>query len=190
MTVADAASSSKVEVTLEAPEDEPGAELEPVVEDTPEKAPETAAKPEKAKKEARKPRKGKPKDEEAPDEGDGPSIAAHPRAARSVARAKSWGALVGFVLGGYLSLPTHTVASAGLRALVAGLICWVAVWAGAVFFWRRMVMLEIRAREDELVRAVEAARSRNQAAAAQGAQAAARAQAAAQFAGEAPGARR
>jgi hypothetical protein len=89
-----------------------------------------------------------------------------------------------------LSLPTHTVAGAGVRAIVAGLVCWVAVWAGAVFLWRRMVMLEINAREQELVRAVEEAQSRNQAAASQGAQAAARAQAAAQLAADAPGARR
>ena len=107
-----------------------------------------------------------------------------------MARAKGWGALAGFVLGGYLSLPTHTVASAGVRAIVAGLVCYVAFWAGAVFFWRRMVMLEIKAREQELVRAVEELRSRHQAAATQGAQAAARAQAAAQLAGDAPGARR
>jgi len=179
------------EATLEAPEDEPGAELAPVGPvDVPEdEAPEAAAVPEKKAKEPRKPRKGKAKEQDAP-EGDGPSIAAHPRAARSVARAKSWAALAGFLLGGYLSLPTNTVASAGVRAIVAGLVCYVAVWAGAVFFWRRMVMLEIKAREEELVRAVEEVRSRNQAAAAAGAQAAARAQAAAQFAGDAPGARR
>jgi hypothetical protein len=176
------------EATLEAPEDEPGAELEAPAADAPEKAPEPAPAPAKAKK-ARKPRKGKPKDDEAA-EGDGPSVAGHPRAARSVARAKSWGALLGFLLGGYLSLPTHTAASAGVRAIIAGLVCYVAVWAGAVFLWRRVVMLEIKAREQELLRAVEELRSRNQAAATQGAQAAARAQAAAQLAGDAPGARR
>ncbi len=177
------------EATLEAPEDEPGAELEPAaLERAPEAAPEAPAAPPKAK-EPRKPRKGKARDEEAP-AGDGPSVAGHPRAARSVARAKSWAALGGFLLGGYLSLPTNTVASAGVRAIAAGLVCYVAVWAGAVFFWRRMVMLEIKAREQELVAAVEEVRSRNQAAAAQGAQAAARAQAAAQLADGQPGARR
>lgn len=186
------------EATLEAPEDEPGAELDAEAAIEPsefEIAAEAArAAPQETKgkakaKEPRKPRKGKAKDDE-PGEGEGPSVAAHPRAARSVARAKSWGALTGFLLGGYLSLPTHTVASAGMRAIVAGLICYVAAWAGAVFFWRRMVMLEIKAREQELVRAVEEVRSRNQAAATQGAQAAARAHAAAQVAGETPGARR
>ena len=51
-------------------------------------------------------------------------------------------------------------------------------------------MLEIKAREQELVRAVEDVRSRNQAAATQGAQAAARAQAAALLAADTPGGRR
>ncbi len=177
------------EATLEAPEDEPGAELEvPAADEAREKAPEAAAAPAKAK-EARKPRKGKPKDDEA-HEADGPSVAAHPRAARSVARAKGWAALVGFLLGGYLSLPTNTLASAGVRAIVAGLVCYVAVWAGRSSSGDELVMLEIKAREQELLLAVEEVRSRNQAAATQGAQAAARAQAAAQLAGDAPGARR
>lgn len=176
------------EATLEAPEDEPGAEAptELLAVDPGGEAGGEPAKAPKAK-EPRKPRKGKPKDDGAGTDGDEvPSVAAHPRAARSVARAKSWGALAGFLLGGYLSLPTHTLASAGLRAIVAGLVCWVAVWAGAVFFWRRMIVLEIRAREDELARAVEEMRAKNQAAAAQGAQAAARAQAAAQVAANSP----
>ena len=72
----------------------------------------------------------------------GPSVAAHPRAARQVARAKGWAGLIGFALGGYLSLPTNTLAAAGLRALVAGIVCYVVAWAGAVFVWRRLVMLE------------------------------------------------
>ncbi len=93
---------------------------------------------------------------------DGPSIAGHPRAVRSVARAKGWGALIGFVLGGYLSLPTHTVADAGLRALISGAALYVAVWAIAVFVWRRLVIIEIKAREAQLVSAAEAMRARSQ----------------------------
>jgi len=85
--------------------------------------------------------------------GDGPSIAAHPRAARGVARAKGWGGLVGFVLGGYLSLPTNTLAASGVRALIAGVACYVVVWAGAVFVWRRLVMLELKGREQQLLAA-------------------------------------
>jgi hypothetical protein len=170
-------------VELEAPEPPAGGSAAPVAA-PPAAKPAAEAKAALEAKAPRKPRKGKPPaDDDAGQEG-GPSVAAHPRAARSVARAKSWGALGGFLLGGYLSLPTHTLASAGVRAIVAGLVCYVAVWAGALFFWRRVVMLEIKAREQELVKAVEAASARNQAAAAQGAQAAARAQAAADIAQE------
>lgn len=73
----------------------------------------------------------------------GLSLAEHPRATHSVARAKAWGGLAGFVLGGYLSLSTHTLADAGLRALAAGVVCYVATWAIAVFVWRRLVVAEL-----------------------------------------------
>lgn len=82
-----------------------------------------------------------------------PTIAAYPRAARSVARAKSWGGLVGFLLGGYLSMPTNTLAEAGLRALIAGVVCYVVVWAAAVFAWRRLIAIEIKGREQQLANA-------------------------------------
>jgi hypothetical protein len=179
---------AEAEATIEPAEAEP-VEIEAPA--PPEPAAEPAAdaedagegKAKKPAKEPRKPRKGKPPaDGEGADES--PSIAAHPRATRSVARAKSWGALVGFVLGGYLSLPTHTLVSAGVRALIAGTVCYVAVWAGAVFFWRRMVPLEISSRQEAMVREAEALHARHQAAASQGAQAAVRAQAAAQLAQE------
>lgn len=85
-----------------------------------------------------------------PDSGK-PSVAAHPRAARSVAQAKGWGGLAGFLIAGYFSLPTSTLAEAGLRALVAGSVCYVAAWAGAVFVWRRMVMIEVKGREQQLL---------------------------------------
>jgi hypothetical protein len=108
---------------------------------------------------AEKAGKGKKGADEAAPSADGPSIAAHPRAVRAVARAKSWGGLAGFLLGGYLSLPTNTLAGAGLRALIAGVVCYVAVWAGAVFLWRRLVMLEIKSREQQLAAAVKAAQA-------------------------------
>ncbi|HYM66353.1 MAG TPA: hypothetical protein VEW68_03600 [Patescibacteria group bacterium] len=111
-----------------------------------------AAKAGKAKK-AEKAKKGAKGSKAAEPAGDGPSVAAHPRAARGVAQAKSWGGLAGFLLGGYLSLPTNTIAGAGLRALLAGVVCYVAVWAGAVFLWRRLVILEIKGREQQLLAA-------------------------------------
>jgi hypothetical protein len=85
-----------------------------------------------------------------PDDASGLSVAGHPRAARAVARARSWGGLGGFLLTGYLSLSTGTLAGACLRALVAGIVCYVVVWAAAVFLWRRLVVLEMKAREQAL----------------------------------------
>lgn len=125
---------------------------EPVAASPSPRAPEAggagaAKKPAKGEKGAKTKKK---ESEEAVDPGT-PSIAAHPRAVRSVDRVKAWGGLVGFFVGGYLSLPTHTLADAGLRALVAGMLCYVAAWAGAVFVWRRLVALEIKAREQELM---------------------------------------
>jgi hypothetical protein len=84
-------------------------------------------------------------------------LAEHPRAVRSIARAKAWGGLGGFLVGGYLSLPTQTLVGAGLRALAAGVVCYVAVWAAAVFLWRRLVVAELRAAQQEAL-ATEVAR--------------------------------
>ena len=70
---------------------------------------------------------------------------------RSIARAKAWGGLAGFLVGGYLSLPTQTLVGAGLRALAAGVVCYVAVWAAAVFLWRHLVVAELRAAQQELL---------------------------------------
>jgi hypothetical protein len=83
----------------------------------------------------------------------GLSLAAHPRAVRRVAEAKAWGALAGFLLGGYLSLPTHSAFEAALRALAAGVVCYVVVWAAAVFLWRRLVVAELRHAQHELLTA-------------------------------------
>ena len=154
------------EATIEAPPADP-VQAPPAPAEPEATEPAKPPKEEKSKKDKKdkKSKKGKEADDELPG---GPSVAGHPRAARSVERAKGWGALVGFVLGGYLSLPTHTLLAAGLRALIAGVILYVAVWAASVFFWRRMVMLEIKAREQELLAAVAAARAQLQAGAAEG----------------------
>ena len=137
--------------TLEAPEPDATVEQPTVVQPAVEEPPKGKQK---------KPKKGKKKEEEAAAPGDGPSVAGHPRAARSIERAKGWGALAGFGAGLYFSMPTQTLLAAGLRAIVAGIVLYVAVWAGSVFFWRRMVMVEIRAREQQavanLTRAVQA----------------------------------
>jgi hypothetical protein len=131
--------------------------------------PEGGAKAESGKKAKAKESKGKKSKgadskaaKDAPDASGAPSVAAHPRAARSVARAKGWGGLAGFLIAGYLSLPTGTLAGAALRALVAGSVCYVAAWAGAVFVWRRLVVLEIKNREQQLLSAVYAADGRQE----------------------------
>jgi hypothetical protein len=130
---------------------------------TPEKKGAKADKKGKAEKKGGKAEKKSNKGEDAEEQdGGAPNVAAHPRAARAVARAKGWGGLAGFVLAGYLSLPTNTLAGAGERALVAGIVCYVAVWAGAVFLWRRLVILEIKSREQQLASAVQAARARRE----------------------------
>jgi hypothetical protein len=118
--------------------------------DAPEKAQDAAPKAAK-KKQAKQPKAGKDK---APTDGDSPSIAAHPRAAGQVARAKSWGGFAGFVVAAYLSAPTHSFAETGLRALESGIVCYVVVWAAAVFVWRRLVVMEIKSREQQLHDAV------------------------------------
>jgi hypothetical protein len=141
------------DATIEAPVAEEPVQAPDVPEQAP--VPETAAKTTKDKKD--KP-KGKGKEKKAGESrgAEGPSVAAHPRAARAVATAKGWGGLIGFAAGGYFSLPTHTLADAGLRALIAGLACYVAAWAGAVFVWRRLVVLEIKAREQHLLNLLKA----------------------------------
>lgn len=124
----------------------------------PVKAPEIKSAPESAKGEKpakAKGKKGKEVQAGAAEAGAEPSIAAHPRAARAVGRAKGWGGLFGFLLGGYLSLPTATFLDAGLRALLAGVVCYVVAWAGAVFAWRRLVVIEIKAREQQLITAAK-----------------------------------
>lgn len=78
-------------------------------------------------------------------------LAEHPRAVSGIARAKAWGGLGGFLLGGYLSLPTHTLPEAGLRALAAGVICYLAAWGAAVFLWQRLVVAELRDAQQELL---------------------------------------
>ncbi len=66
------------------------------------------------------------------------------------------------MLGGYLALPTMTLAEAGVRALIGGVVCYLAAWAGAVFVWRRLVVIELKGKEQELAAAHAAALARAQ----------------------------
>jgi hypothetical protein len=74
------------------------------------------------------------------------SIAEHPRAAASVRRWKSWGGIAAFALalaaGLAGGLDTWTAVS---RALVGGVVGYLAVWAAALAVWRHLLHAEARA---------------------------------------------
>jgi hypothetical protein len=136
------------QVPAPSPEGEQATAVQPRVAAKPDAAGKGKGKGAKEDKKGNK--KGKKGEADDGAAGDAPSVAAHPRAARAVARAKGWGGLLGFLIAGYTALSTNTFADAMLHALVAGVVCYVVVWAGAVFMWRRLVMLEVRNREAQI----------------------------------------
>ena len=74
------------------------------------------------------------------------SVAAHPRAAHAVARAKGIGGLVGLLLVGLLSWKSGApMLDVGLRALIGGVVGYVAFWALALQACRHLVVAEARA---------------------------------------------
>jgi hypothetical protein len=79
------------------------------------------------------------------------SLAEHPRAVLRIKQAKEAGGLAGFLVGGYLSFHTHTMFETGLRALMAGIGCYVVMWGAAVFLWRHLIIAELRSREQALM---------------------------------------
>jgi hypothetical protein len=84
------------------------------------------------------------------------SVAAHPRAAAAVKRAKGFGGVGGFALAAYLSHKAGVPdAKLGERALMAGIAGYLVAWACAVTVWRYLVLAEFRA-------AVESGRMRMQ----------------------------
>ncbi|HKG04209.1 MAG TPA: hypothetical protein VKB03_13600 [Conexibacter sp.] len=107
----------------------------------------------------KKPKKDAKKTRGKADAASMPSVANHPRAGAQVARAKAWGGLAGFALVGALSMRAGVpTADALLRALLAGVVAYVATWAGAVLVWRHLVVAELRAVRSH--RAAEAAARR------------------------------
>jgi hypothetical protein len=73
-------------------------------------------------------------------------LSAHPRAQRSIARAKSFGGLAGFLVGLYIASKAGLPAwDSGLRALVGGVTGYVLIWLAAVQLWRQIAMAEYRA---------------------------------------------
>ena len=79
--------------------------------------------------------------------GRGPiTIGAHPRARRSVRRARALGGLLGFLLTIVLSLHAGVPAwDAVARALLAGIVVHLAAWAIAVAVWKQLMLAELHA---------------------------------------------
>jgi hypothetical protein len=84
------------------------------------------------------------------------SVAAHPRAAGAIRRAKGYGGLGGFVLGVALSLRAGVpVPDAALRGVEAGAGGYVALWFATVMVWRQLAVAEIEAVRRRLLDAAE-----------------------------------
>jgi hypothetical protein len=83
-------------------------------------------------------------------------LSAHPRAKRSIARAKAFGGLLGFVIGLWMGwragLPSW---DSGVRGLTGGIAGYMLLWVGSVQFWRQYARAEYRAlrrRQQERIR--------------------------------------
>lgn len=85
-----------------------------------------------------------------------PSIAEHPRAARHIRQARQAAGLVGFVVAAWTSMATSTLTETLLRALLAGIVCQLVVWAAAVALFRHLILAELKSREHALVQAAKA----------------------------------
>jgi hypothetical protein len=73
---------------------------------------------------------------------------AHPRARRSIARAKAFGGVAGFVIGLWLGSRAGLPAwDTGVRALAGGVAGWLLVWVAAVQIWKQLIIGEYRAAE-------------------------------------------
>ena len=74
------------------------------------------------------------------------TIGAHPRARRSVQRARALGGLLGFVVALVLSLRAGVPAwDAAARSLMAGVVVHLAAWAIAVAVWKQLMLAELHA---------------------------------------------
>jgi hypothetical protein len=75
-------------------------------------------------------------------------LAAHPRARRQIALAKSYAGLAGFAFAGWAAYRGGAqFLDVTSRALMWGLAAYVLVWALAVQVWRHLAVAEVRAAE-------------------------------------------
>jgi hypothetical protein len=81
---------------------------------------------------------------------------AHPRAQRSIARAKAIGGVIGFVIGLWLGSRAGLPAwDTGVRALAGGIAGWLIVWVAAVQIWKQLILAEYRLAETRRAQARE-----------------------------------
>lgn len=77
-------------------------------------------------------------------------IAEHPGAMRSIARIRSWGALVGFAIAAYLGNKAGlTFVDLVIRSILIGAASYLVAWAGAQAVWRQVVFAELAARRKD-----------------------------------------
>jgi hypothetical protein len=70
-------------------------------------------------------------------------LSSHPRATRQIELARGWGGIGAFALVGLLALSSGVpAASAGLRALIAGVVGYMVCWFLAVMVWRHLAVAE------------------------------------------------
>ena len=70
-------------------------------------------------------------------------LSSHPRATRQIELARGWGGIGAFVLVGLVALSSGVpAASAGLRALIAGVVGYMLCWFLAVMVWRHLAVAE------------------------------------------------
>ena len=99
----------------------------------------------KNKSDAKGKTKGDKKAKKGKGAADGISVAAHPRAAAQVRRAKGFGGVTFFFVTAYLShkaqVPADQVA---VRALIGGISGYLLAWMCSVTVWRHLVLAELR----------------------------------------------
>ena len=84
------------------------------------------------------------------------TIGAHPRARRSVQRARALGGLLGFLVTLVLSLNAGVPAfDATARALIAGIVVHLAAWAIAVAVWKQLMLAELQQLHDRRLERLE-----------------------------------
>jgi len=99
-----------------------------------------------AKNDKSKKAKGDKKARKGKGAADGISVAAHPRAAAQVRRAKGFGGVAFFLITAYFSykaqVPPDQLA---MRALIGGIGGYLLAWMCSVTVWRQLVLAELRA---------------------------------------------